>query len=164
LTGALINNSSGTSSHGLLYNSPAIDAGDDAVLLSPLFITTDQRNATRPANGDLVAGSHVDIGAYERQATETRDVPNGRNVQIDLNDARVTFPCVPFNSCGAGKPNPGSTKKSAKAIGPSIVTPAISITDLDPSTPPAPPSGVVLVTSSRAPSPAFDVATPQAPS
>ncbi|PYS23626.1 MAG: hypothetical protein DMF72_08740 [Acidobacteria bacterium] len=157
--GALINNSGVTATHGLLYNSPAIDAGDDAVLLSPLFITTDQRNATRPANGDLVAGSHVDIGAYERQATETRDVPNGRNVQIDLNDARVTFPCVPFNSCGAGKPNPGATKKSAKAIGPSIVTPAISITDLDPSTQPAPPSGFVIGNSSSPPLPAFDVAT-----
>lgn len=43
----------------LLPNSPAIDAGDDAVLSAPYNLTTDQRGAHRPG------GSHVDIGAYE---------------------------------------------------------------------------------------------------
>jgi hypothetical protein len=41
--------------------SPAIDAGDDAVLGPPDNLATDQRGLPREA------GSHVDIGAYEAQ-------------------------------------------------------------------------------------------------
>jgi CSLREA domain-containing protein len=41
--------------------SPAIDAGDDAVLDPPYNLTTDQRGLSRKA------GLHVDIGAYEVQ-------------------------------------------------------------------------------------------------
>ena len=42
-----------------LPGSPAFDAGDDAVLGSPWFLTTDQRGGLRQA------GTHVDIGAVE---------------------------------------------------------------------------------------------------
>ncbi len=41
--------------------SPAIDAGDDSVISPPLNLTTDQRGLPR------LAGSHVDIGAFEVQ-------------------------------------------------------------------------------------------------
>ncbi len=41
--------------------SPAVDAGDDAVLGPPYSFTTDQRGLAR------LAGAHVDIGAYESQ-------------------------------------------------------------------------------------------------
>ena len=41
--------------------SPAIDAGDDAVIGPPHNLTTDQRGLPR------LAGAHVDIGAYEVQ-------------------------------------------------------------------------------------------------
>ena len=47
----------------LLATSPAIDAGDDAVLTAPYNITTDQRGVHRPN------GAHVDIGAYEAGST-----------------------------------------------------------------------------------------------
>ena len=50
-------------------------------------------------------------------------------------------------------------KKSAKAIGPAFVNPTISITDVDPTTQPSPPSGYVIGNSSSPPLPAFDVAT-----
>ncbi|HEX3143816.1 MAG TPA: choice-of-anchor Q domain-containing protein [Pyrinomonadaceae bacterium] len=101
--GALIDNGGKTPTLGLLYNSPALDAGDDAVVNSPLFITKDQRGLTRPKDSDLTAGAHVDIGAYERQPTETRGTPDGANVSVDINDVRLTFPCVPSGSCVGAK-------------------------------------------------------------
>ena len=48
-----------TRTHALRPGSPAIDAGDDAVLLPPLNLTTDQRGSPRKV------GSRVDIGAVE---------------------------------------------------------------------------------------------------
>jgi len=45
----------------LLAGSPALDAGDDALLDPPLSLTTDQRGFPRRS------GSHVDIGAFEFQ-------------------------------------------------------------------------------------------------
>jgi len=103
LLGALMNNGGPTFTHGLLYNSPAVDAGNDCVALvthcsdaNISQLTTDQRGAgfPRQADGDLVAGAHVDIGAYERQAAESRPVPAGSNVHVDLNDVRLAFPTV----------------------------------------------------------------------
>ncbi|MDQ3746600.1 MAG: hypothetical protein M3444_19680, partial [Acidobacteriota bacterium] len=49
--------------------SPAIDAGDDAVLNPPLSLATDQRGFARKV------GSHVDIGAVE--FNPTTDAPGG---------------------------------------------------------------------------------------
>jgi hypothetical protein len=43
----------------LVAGSPAIDAGDDALLGPPFNLTTDQRGVSRKI------GAHVDIGAYE---------------------------------------------------------------------------------------------------
>ena len=98
LLGALMNNGGPTFTHGLLYNSPAVDAGNDCVFTVTHCsdanipqLTLDQRGLSRQADGDLVAGAHVDIGAYERQATESRPVPPGSNVHVDLNDVRLTF-------------------------------------------------------------------------
>ena len=92
--GLLIYNGGATRTHGLLYNSPAIDAGDDTVTGAPLNLTKDQRGLTRSADGDLTAGSHVDIGAYERQTIEERFAPTGPNVSVDINDVKLTFPSV----------------------------------------------------------------------
>jgi uncharacterized repeat protein (TIGR01451 family)/CSLREA domain-containing protein len=95
LLGALMNNGGPTFTHGLLYNSPALDVGDNTVTGSPLFLNVDQRGVTRPQPS---AGT-VDIGAYERQPTETRNAPDGQTVKVDINDVRLTFPCVPSGGC-----------------------------------------------------------------
>jgi len=158
--GSLIYNGGTTRTHGLLYNSPAIDAGDDTVTGAPLNLTKDQRGLTRPADGDLTAGIHVDIGAYERQATETRNVPIGSNVNVDINDARVSFPCVPVSSCGPPPANRGDGKanNAAKSL-PEVFNPALTITDVDPSSQPAPPPGFAVGNTTNPPLPSFDVST-----
>jgi hypothetical protein len=56
-------NGGNTRTCGLIDGSSAINAGDDAVLSSPWFVTTDQTGATRKS------GTHVDMGAYEYPAT-----------------------------------------------------------------------------------------------
>jgi len=58
--GPLQDNGGPTLTHALLPGSPAIDAGDDGVVGSPMLLTIDQRGRPRPL------GLHVDIGAYER--------------------------------------------------------------------------------------------------
>ncbi|MBD2410350.1 putative Ig domain-containing protein [Nostoc calcicola FACHB-3891] len=54
---ALANNGGTTQTHALVAGSPAINAGNNALILSG--VTTDQRGITR------IIGSTVDIGAYE---------------------------------------------------------------------------------------------------
>ena len=61
LLGPLADNGGPTLTHALLFGSPAIDSGDDSVVGSPLFLTTDQRGASFPR----LQRAHVDIGAYE---------------------------------------------------------------------------------------------------
>jgi CSLREA domain-containing protein len=156
LLGALMNNGGPTFTHGLLYNSPAVDSGDGAVLNSPLFISVDQRSLPRPADGDLTPGTQVDIGAYERQATETRPVPVGSSVLVDINDARVTFPCVPAGGCGAVNREAG---QSGNGIAPAIALPELSLSDVDPATQPAPPPGYVIGNGSSPALPAFNLST-----
>jgi len=60
---ALNNNGGLTQTFALAPGSPAIDAGDDALLNSPLNVLTDQRGFLRGL------GSHVDIGAFESGST-----------------------------------------------------------------------------------------------
>jgi len=60
LLGPLADNGGPTFTHALLPGSPALEAGDDAVLLSPYDLATDQRGQPRKV------GYHVDIGAVER--------------------------------------------------------------------------------------------------
>jgi predicted outer membrane repeat protein len=63
MLGPLQNNGGPTPTMALLPGSPAIDAGDDGVLGSPLFLTTDQRGVGFPRK----SGAHLDIGAFELQ-------------------------------------------------------------------------------------------------
>jgi hypothetical protein len=63
MLGPLQNNGGTTPTMALLPGSPAIDAGDDSVLGSPLFLASDQRGAGFPRQ----SGAHVDIGAFEFQ-------------------------------------------------------------------------------------------------
>jgi hypothetical protein len=63
-------------------NSPAIDAGDDAVTGAPLNLTTDQRGFQRPV------GAHVDIGAVEVNYAVSAKAGGGQTATI--NTAFVT--------------------------------------------------------------------------
>jgi hypothetical protein len=63
----LANNGGFTRTHALRTGSPAIDAGDDAVLGDPFGIATDQRGLPRKS------GKRVDIGAFEVQVSGTRN-------------------------------------------------------------------------------------------
>jgi len=63
--GPLANNGGPTLTYSLLAGSPAIDAGNNAII--PAGITTDQRGA----GFNRISGSTVDIGAYEVQQTQT---------------------------------------------------------------------------------------------
>src|SRR5262249_36545547 len=58
------NNGGPTFTQALLAGSPAIDAGDDAVLTTPFNLTTDQRGF----GFSRKSCAHVDIGAYEGAA------------------------------------------------------------------------------------------------
>ena len=168
LLGALGNNGGTTLTHALLYNSPAVDAGDDCVFDNscavPLdsALTTDQRGAgfARQTNGDLAASAIVDIGAYERQATETRSVPSGDSVQVDLVDVRLNFPCVPIGVCGGAKANGDGAQPKTDAIAPAIVPedPTASISVIDPASQPTL-AGYGVGNAFNPPLPAFDVST-----
>jgi CSLREA domain-containing protein len=153
LLGSLMNNGGRTFTQGLLYNSPALDAGDDCVTQAAHCgdpnipqLTTDQRGQPR------LAGAHVDIGAYERQANESRLVPHpGSNVTVNLNDVTVSFP-----STTAARGDDGS---APNGIAPAFSNPTVSITVIDPAGQPAPPSGYAVGNTFNPPLPAFDVST-----
>jgi spore coat protein CotF len=59
--GPLQDNGGPTFTMALLAGSPALDAGSDSVLGTPLFLMTDQRGTGFPRK----SGAHVDIGAFE---------------------------------------------------------------------------------------------------
>jgi CSLREA domain-containing protein len=157
LLGALQNNGGPTFTHGLLYNSPAVNKGDNAVTGSPLLLATDQRGQgfDRKADGDLPGGAiDVDIGAYERQATEDRPVPDGSIIQVNLVDAILIFPCV---NCG-GALNRKDGVQTRPVLNPAGA-PKASITLIDPAAQPMPPPGYVVGNNSSPPLPAFDLST-----
>jgi hypothetical protein len=94
--GPLQNNGGPTSTHGLLAFSTAIDAGNDCVFTNTcapalgVALTTDQRGPTfsRMVNGDTVPASHVDIGAFEKQAPSASSGSISGNI-IDSGGAPV---------------------------------------------------------------------------
>ncbi|MGH7967216.1 MAG: choice-of-anchor Q domain-containing protein, partial [Limisphaerales bacterium] len=60
--GPLADNGGPTSTMALLHGSPALDAGEDALLQPPYHLRQDQRGFPRKS------GAHVDIGAFEFQS------------------------------------------------------------------------------------------------
>ena len=77
--GPLTNNGGPTLTMALSPGSPAIDAGDDALLAAPFTLTTDQRGLPRKS------GAHVDIGAFElQQLALTQLIRNGNDIAISF--------------------------------------------------------------------------------
>jgi hypothetical protein len=109
--GTLASNGGPTQTVALLAGSPAIDAGDDSVLGPPLSLTTDQRGLAR------LAGSHVDIGAFEFGASApspssafdgitVRVVKVRRRLQLRVYDAAtraLRFAVFPFGRAFHGR-------------------------------------------------------------
>jgi hypothetical protein len=88
--GPLQNNGGPTATMALLPGSPAIDAGDDSVLGSPFFLTTDQRGPGFPRR----SGVHVDIGAFELQVffdTCLKDDRSGNLLQFNSTSGQYKF-------------------------------------------------------------------------
>ncbi|MGH9762976.1 MAG: choice-of-anchor Q domain-containing protein, partial [Blastocatellia bacterium] len=84
--GPLQNNGGPTFTQALLAGSPAIDAGDDAVLGAPFNLTTDQRSFDFPRK----ACAHVDIGAYEFASNTPPTVTCPANVTTFTNPGQTT--------------------------------------------------------------------------
>jgi CSLREA domain-containing protein len=159
LLGVLQDNGGPTFTHALLYNSPAVDKGDNATTSTPLFLTTDQRGSgfARQSDGDLTAGAIIDMGAYERQSTERRTVSAGANSQVDLVDVKLTLACVPKGGCGTFKASEEGPQTRAD-LNPET-RPSASIIVIDPAAQPTPPAGYVAGNNSSPPLPAFDLST-----
>jgi hypothetical protein len=94
--GPLQNNGGPTATMALLAGSPAIDVGDDSVLGSPLFLTTDQRGSGFPRK----FGAHVDIGAFEVQCSA------GPAVTLSPVSQVGTGGSVMFIAAASGTPTP----------------------------------------------------------
>ena len=103
LGGLSIANGGTTPTRALLSGSPAIDRGNNALAVDPIFgntLTTDQRGLTRAADGDGNGTATVDIGAYEVQLAPTAatvsvsgrvTTAGGRgimNVRVSLTDSQ----------------------------------------------------------------------------
>lgn len=87
LLGPLENNGGATPTMALLPNSPAIDAAIDA-----LCPATDQRDVTRPQDGNADGSAICDVGAYERtliQAVAIDIKPDSANNVINLKSQGV---------------------------------------------------------------------------
>jgi hypothetical protein len=115
ILGPLSDNGGPTFTMALLHGSPALDAGEDALLAPPYGLKKDQRDFPRKS------GSHVDIGAFEFQfqgrgahsavlapTLSGASLPNGLNAasEVSAYGAPVAAPCFQITF---GDNTPGAT-------------------------------------------------------
>ncbi len=86
MVNGLADNGGPVNTCSLQAGSPALDAGDDALLGSPWFLTTDARGYARKS------GAHVDIGAYEFAVLST---PVIGHVSMTVDGAQLTVTNTP---------------------------------------------------------------------
>jgi hypothetical protein len=100
MLGPFQNNGGPTFTYALLAGSPAIGAADDAVLMSPLDLTTDQRGAGFPRKGC----TNVDIGAYAYGDTDPPIVTCTSDIftttDVGKATATVSFATTATDACG----------------------------------------------------------------
>jgi Ca2+-binding RTX toxin-like protein len=99
----LANNGGSTQTHALVDGSPAMNAGNNALI--PIDITTDQRGT----GFERIFGGTVDIGAVESLAQSGQ----GGNQTFAINQGSGTFTITDFT--GVGKGNNPSTAIRAEA-------------------------------------------------
>jgi hypothetical protein len=106
-----------TPTMAITANSPAFQTGDDSVLGSPLFLTTDQRGVTRPQF------THTDIGAYEVRPCSIT-CPANIAVSNDPNQcgAIVNYPAPSTGSGDCGSVTCSPPSGSSFPIGTTTVT------------------------------------------
>jgi CSLREA domain-containing protein len=105
--GPLANNGGPIETHALLPGSPAIDAGDATTCLA-----TDQRSATRPADGDASGAAACDIGAFElgglkcgiQAASEPADYLFLGSVNVRVTDDSPDLDCLRVTHVSSSHP------------------------------------------------------------
>lgn len=98
LLGPLADNGGPTPTHALLAGSPALEAGDDTVLVAPHDLTTDQRGQPRRM------GYHVDIGAFEKSDPGISP-PSAMAIEATITE--TNFVIGSLNAILNGSVNPG---------------------------------------------------------
>jgi hypothetical protein len=91
----LQNNGGPTQTIALIAGSPAIDGGNNSVLSSPYNLTTDQRGYSR------LVGTHVDIGAYEYNATNVTPVVTASMANLPANASSLVIIGMGFSLIAA---------------------------------------------------------------
>jgi len=96
-----------TQTHKLVTNSPALNAGDNALALdaSNNPLTTDQRGPGFPR----IVGGTVDIGAFELQAPNTAPTARCKNVTVSANSSCQTTITAAQVDDGSSDPDAGDT-------------------------------------------------------
>jgi len=142
----------------------AAAAADGSPAFAPnAFIRIDTDGTVRLVMANVEMGQGIytgasmllaeELGAYERQGVESRNVPNGTNVSVDFHELKLTFPCV-NSGCGGA-----ATLENSMTVSPTGATTAaqVSVSVIDPNAQPAPPPGYTVGNSTNPALPAFDI-------
>ena len=89
-------NGGATLNHALAVNSPALDAGNNAVCAA-----VDQRGAFRPLDGDGVGGAICDMGAFEYGPTSGLSIADASLSEGDSGTKTISFTVSLFPASGS---------------------------------------------------------------
>jgi hypothetical protein len=116
LLNLLQDNGGPTPTMALLSGSPAINAGDDAVLSTPYNLTTDQRLLPRKQ------GAHVDIGACEFDSPQSSSTLVVNTTDEHSDGVCGLADCTLWDAANAANANAGSTITFKSGLSGTITT------------------------------------------